>query len=159
MAASRRRSGVACKVHPDRRENGLILPISEWVLHQACTQFRVWAREGLMAVNLSARQFRQKSLISQLGLLLHDCEIEPDALELQLTESMLVDDVEAAIKTMSALKGMGIRLSLDDFGTGYSSLSYLKRFPIDTLKIDKSFVREILTDSRSAAVVDGIISL
>jgi diguanylate cyclase (GGDEF)-like protein/PAS domain S-box-containing protein len=148
---------------PIAEETGLILPISEWVLHQACTQFRVWARQGLtvgrMAVNLSARQFRQKNLISQLELLLHDCEMNPDALELELTESMLVDDVEAAIKTMSALKGTGIRLSLDDFGTGYSSLSYLKRFPIDTLKIDKSFVREIPTDPKSAAVADGIISL
>jgi diguanylate cyclase (GGDEF)-like protein/PAS domain S-box-containing protein len=148
---------------PIAEETGLILPISEWVLHEACTQFRVWAREGLtvgrMAVNLSARQFRQKNLTGRLGLLLHDCEMDPDALELELTESMLVDDVEAAIKTMSALKGTGIRLSLDDFGTGYSSLSYLKRFPIDTLKIDKSFVREITTDPRSSAVADGIITL
>jgi EAL domain-containing protein (putative c-di-GMP-specific phosphodiesterase class I) len=148
---------------PIAEETGLILPISEWVLHQACTQFRAWSREGLtagrMAVNLSARQFRQKNLAGQLGLLLHDCKIDPDALELELTESMLVDDVEAAMKTMSAIKDMGIRLSLDDFGTGYSSLSYLKRFPIDTLKIDKSFVREISTDPRSSAVADGIITL
>jgi EAL domain-containing protein (putative c-di-GMP-specific phosphodiesterase class I) len=148
---------------PIAEETGLILPISEWVLHEACTQFGVWSREGLMAgrmaVNLSARQFRQKNLTGQLGSLLHDSEIDPDALELELTESMLVDDVDAAMKTMSALKGMGIRLSLDDFGTGYSSLSYLKRFPIDTLKIDKSFVREIPTDPRSFAVADGIITL
>ena len=148
---------------PIAEETGLILPISEWVLHEACTQFGVWSREGFtvgrMAVNLSARQFRQKNLTGQLGLILHDCGIDPDALELELTESMLVDEVEPAMKTMSALKGMGIRLSLDDFGTGYSSLSYLKRFPIDTLKIDKSFVREITTDPRSSAVADGIITL
>lgn len=148
---------------PIAEETGLILPISEWVLHEACTQFRAWSREGLlagrMAVNLSARQFRQEDLVSQMGRLLHDCEIDPAALELELTESMLVDDVELAMKTMSALKAIGIRLSLDDFGTGYSSLSYLKRFPIDTLKIDKSFVREIPTDPKSAAVADGIITL
>jgi diguanylate cyclase (GGDEF)-like protein/PAS domain S-box-containing protein len=148
---------------PIAEETGLILPISEWVLHEACTQFGVWSREGLtvgrMAVNLSARHFRQKNLTGRLRLILHDCKIDPDALELELTESMLVDEVEAAMKTMSALKGMGIRLSLDDFGTGYSSLSYLKRFPIDTLKIDKSFVREIPTDPRSSAVADGIITL
>jgi diguanylate cyclase (GGDEF)-like protein/PAS domain S-box-containing protein len=148
---------------PIAEETGLILPIGEWVLHEACAQFRVWSREGLMAgrmaVNLSARQFRQKNLAGQLERVLQDCEIAPDALELELTESMLVDDVEAAMKTMSALKAMGIRLSLDDFGTGYSSLSYLKRFPIDTLKIDKSFVREIPTDPRSFAVTDGIITL
>ncbi len=148
---------------PIAEETGLILPISEWVLHEACTQFGAWSREGLaaghMAVNLSARQFRKKNLTGQLGLILQDCELSPDALELELTESILVDDVEAAMKTLSALKGMGIRLSLDDFGTGYSSLSYLKRFPIDTLKIDKSFVHEIPTDPRSAAVADGIITL
>jgi diguanylate cyclase (GGDEF)-like protein/PAS domain S-box-containing protein len=148
---------------PIAEETGLILPISEWVLHEACTQFGVWSREGLsverMAVNLSARQFRQKNLPGQLARILHDCKIDPDVLELELTESMLVDDVETAIKIMSALKGMGIRLSLDDFGTGYSSLSYLKRFPIDTLKIDQSFVREIPTDPRSSAVADGIITL
>jgi EAL domain-containing protein (putative c-di-GMP-specific phosphodiesterase class I) len=90
---------------------------------------------------------------------LHDCEIDPGPLELELTESMLVDDVEAAIKTIAALKGMGIRLSLDVFGTGYSSLSYLKRFPIDTLKIGKSFVREIPTDQRGSAVADSIVTL
>lgn len=148
---------------PIAEETGLILPIGEWVLHEACTQFGAWSREGLtvgrMAVNLSARQFRQKNLIGQLALILHDCAMDPDALELELTESMLMDDFEAAMKTMSALKGMGIRLSLDDFGTGYSSLSYLKRFPIDTLKIDQSFVREITTDPRSSAVADGIITL
>lgn len=148
---------------PIAEETGLILPISEWVLHEACTQFGAWSREGLsvgrMAINLSARQFRQKNLTGRLRLILQDCKIDPDALELELTESMLVDDVEVAMKTMSALKGMGIRLSLDDFGTGYSSLNYLKRFPIDTLKIDKSFVHEIPTDPRSFAVVDGIITL
>ncbi|OWW18468.1 putative bifunctional diguanylate cyclase/phosphodiesterase [Noviherbaspirillum denitrificans] len=153
----------AARYIPLAEETGLILPISEWVLHEACSQFGVWSREGIsvgrMAINLSARQFRQKSLTGQLGRILHDCDLAPDALELELTESMLVDDVETAMETMSALKGMGIHLSLDDFGTGYSSLSYLKRFPIDTLKIDKSFVRELSTDSRSFAVADGIITL
>jgi EAL domain-containing protein (putative c-di-GMP-specific phosphodiesterase class I) len=133
------------------------------VLHQACMQLRDWARQGVqvghLSVNLSARQFRQKGLAGLLSRVLRDTGIEPDALDLELTESMLMDDIESAVRTMKILKEMGMHLSLDDFGTGYSSLSHLKRFPIDTLKIDQSFVSEIPDDPRSAAVVDGIIAL
>ncbi|MDB5762210.1 MAG: sensory box/GGDEF family protein [Herminiimonas sp.] len=148
---------------PIAEETGLILPMSEWVLQQACMQLGTWSRQGIsverMAVNLSARQFRQKDLTHRLEQILHDTGTDPGSLELELTESMLVDDIEAAMETMSSLKEIGIHMSLDDFGTGYSSLSYLKRFPIDKLKLDQSFVHEITTDPRSAAIADGIIAL
>jgi diguanylate cyclase (GGDEF)-like protein/PAS domain S-box-containing protein len=148
---------------PIAEETGLILQISDWVLREACMQLGIWARQGIMvgrmAVNLSARQFRQKDLVDQLTRILLDTGTDPDLLELELTETMLVNDVDAAIEVLSILKGKGFHVSLDDFGTGYSSLSYLKRFPIDTLKIDQSFVREIPSDPRSSAIVDGIIAL
>jgi diguanylate cyclase (GGDEF)-like protein/PAS domain S-box-containing protein len=148
---------------PIAEETGLILPIGEWVLHAACMQRRTWLEQGLdldrVSVNLSARQFRQPDLPRRVSRVLHETGVEPQHLELELTESILMQDVETAIRTMAELKDLGIRISLDDFGTGYSSLSYLKRFPIDTLKIDQSFVRELTFDPTSAAIAEAIISM
>jgi len=148
-------------IPPDRfiplaEKTGLIVPIGEWVMREAC---RRGARlEGLtMAVNLSARQFHQINLVSTIAEILEDTGMPPQRLELEITESALIYDVESAIETMLALVELGIVISLDDFGTGYSSLSYLKRFPIDTLKIDKSFVAEVTTDPDSGTIVNTII--
>jgi CheY-like chemotaxis protein len=112
-----------------------------------------------MAVNLSSRQFRQKDLAGKIRTVLAETGCDPKYLELELTESMLVQNAETAIAVMSELRRIGIRISLDDFGTGYASLSYLKRFPIDTLKIDQSFVREVTSDANSAAIADAIIGM
>jgi diguanylate cyclase (GGDEF)-like protein/PAS domain S-box-containing protein len=158
-------SGMLSPIHfiPIAEETGLILPIGEWILHAACVQCKNWQEQGLalerISVNLSARQFRQKDLSLNVARLLDKTGINPEQLEIELTESMLMQDIELAIRSMYQLKDLGIRIALDDFGTGYSSLSYLKRFPIDTLKIDQSFVREITTDQNSAAIADAIIAM
>jgi diguanylate cyclase (GGDEF)-like protein/PAS domain S-box-containing protein len=148
---------------PVAEETGLIHPIGAWVLRSAMEQAKVWQdRIGpatSVSVNLSARQFRQPDLASFIAELLEDTGLEPQRLELELTETMLISDVEQAIRSMHALKDLGLRLSLDDFGTGYSSLSYLRRFPIDTLKIDQVFVQQMDTDDTSVAIVDTIIAM
>ena len=148
---------------PIAEETGLIHRIGDWVLEAAIDQTRTWQkRKGLtigVSVNLSARQFRQHDLLSSIARLLASTGLEPERLELELTETMLVSNVEQAIRTMHSLKSLGVRLSLDDFGTGYSSLSYLSRFPIDTLKIDRSFVQQIDTDEASAAIIDTVIAI
>ncbi len=155
-------------VRPDRfiglaEETGLIVPIGAWVLRSACFQNRDWQRAGLgqlrVAVNLSARQFAEPGLVQTVRQVLEDTGLAPDSLEIELTESMMMTDVESAIETMRCLKAMGVKLSIDDFGTGYSSLAYLKRFPVDVLKIDRSFVRDIVGSSDGAAMVDAIVSL
>jgi EAL domain-containing protein (putative c-di-GMP-specific phosphodiesterase class I) len=157
--------GMLSPVHfiPVAEETGLILPIGAWVLRAACLQRRAWQEQGLepgrIGVNLSARQFRQHDLARNVAQVLRETGVDPCHLELELTESILMQDVESAIRTMCDLKDLGIRISLDDFGTGYSSLSYLRRFPIDTLKIDQSFVREITSDRNSAAIADAIIGM
>ena len=129
----------------------------------ACLQNRHWQRAGLgqlrIAVNLSARQFSEPDLVRTVRQVLDDTGLAPDSLEIELTESMMMADVESAIETMRCLKAMGVKLSIDDFGTGYSSLAYLKRFPVDVLKIDRSFVRDIVGNRDGAAMVDAIISL
>ena len=155
-------------VRPERfialaEETGLIVPIGDWVLRAACRQNRDWQRSGMgglrIAVNLSARQFSEPDLVQTVRQVLLDTGMRADSLEIELTESMMMADVEAGIETMCRLKAMGVKLSIDDFGTGYSSLAYLKRFPVDVLKIDRSFVRDIVGSPDGAAMVDAIISL
>lgn len=150
---------------PALEHTGLIVPVGEWVLRTACTQARLWRDEGCrdlrMAVNLSALQFRQTDLVGMVERSLRDAGVDPflHALELELTESLLMRNVEQNIATLRRLAGMGIKLSVDDFGTGYSSLSYLKRFPIHTLKIDRSFVQDMVENPDDAAIVGAVIAL
>ncbi len=144
-------------------EMGLINPIGAWVINQACVQAKTWQLAGLgdlrVAVNLSARQFTQKNLVQAIADILHATGLEPRFLELELTESMVMNDVDSAITILRNLKGLGVHIAIDDFGTGYSSLSYLRRFPIDVLKIDQSFVNDLMVDADDAAIVVSIISL
>jgi len=148
---------------PLAEELGLIIPIGDWVLRTACTQMKAWHDAGLpkinIAVNLSARQFRQPNLVEVIAQALRDSGLEPGYLELEITESMMMDNVEQAALTLGKLKATGIKLSIDDFGTGYSSLSYLKRLPIDVLKIDRTFVSDITGDADGAPIVRSIITL
>ncbi|MCH9019543.1 MAG: PAS domain S-box protein [Proteobacteria bacterium] len=144
-------------------ETGLIVPLGERVLDIACAQARAWREAGLpaldMAVNVSARQLHDDRLIATVERILADAELSPDRLKLELTESALMGDPEKTARTMAAFREMGIRLAVDDFGTGYSSLSYLSRFPIETLKIDRSFIITMTTDRNNAAIVEAIMSL
>jgi diguanylate cyclase (GGDEF)-like protein/PAS domain S-box-containing protein len=148
---------------PIAEDTGMISPIGEWILRSACAQNRSWQASGLpavrVAVNLSARQFKQRELHERIRDILDETGLAPQFLELELTESALAQDVEAAIATLNSLKRIGVGLSIDDFGTGYSSLSHLKRFPIDALKIDQSFVRDITTDANDAVIAETIITL
>lgn len=149
---------------PLAEQTGLILPLGHWVLEAACAQIATWqhtstASPFTLSVNISARQFRQPDFVEKVLAALHRTGADPRLLELELTESLLVDNVEDVIDKMSRLKAHGVRFSLDDFGTGYSSLAYLKRMPLDQLKIDRTFVREILDDDTSGAIAQTIISL
>jgi diguanylate cyclase (GGDEF)-like protein/PAS domain S-box-containing protein len=148
---------------PMAEEIGLIVVIGEWVLREACRQNAEWQRQGLLsvvvAVNLSAIQFRQKDLKETVLSALQDSSLAPEYLELELTESIVMQDVDSAIVQLRDLKKLGIKLSVDDFGTGYSSLAYLKRFPIDKLKIDQSFIRDLVSDSDDEKIVKAIIGL
>jgi len=149
---------------PLAEESGLILPIGQWVLETACARLKVWPKDALtrdlvLAVNISAVQFHQADFVAQVQLLVQSHAIKPTRLKLEITESLLLKNVENAIATMSALKEIGVSFSLDDFGTGYSSLQYLKRLPIDQLKIDQSFIRDIATDSSDKAIVCAIIAM
>jgi diguanylate cyclase (GGDEF)-like protein len=147
---------------PLAEESGLIIPIGRWVLRSACTQARAWQDAGLpplrLSVNLSARQF-QKDLVDTVATVLRETGLEPQRLDLELNESVVMQNPEMAVATLDALDRMGVRLSIDDFGTGYSSLSYLKRFPIDTLKIDRTFVRDVPDDSGDMKIIAAIITL
>ena len=148
---------------PLAEETGLIVPIGLWALRTACEQSRRWSNEGIgdvkVAVNLSARQFRQADLIERIRDIVTGTALPPEHLEIELTESTVMDDAEQAIRVMRRLRDMGIRISVDDFGTGYSSLSYLKKLPLNTLKIDRSFITDVVTDADDAAIVNTIISL
>jgi diguanylate cyclase (GGDEF)-like protein/PAS domain S-box-containing protein len=149
---------------PLAEENGLIVPLGRWVLDAACAQLAAWARQQhtdqlSLAVNVSARQFRHPDFVDQVLEILARHNTNPQRLKLELTESMLDDNVEEIITKMSALKAHGESFSLDDFGTGFSSLSYLKRLPLDQLKIDRSFVRDMLTETDGGAIVQAIIAL
>jgi EAL domain-containing protein (putative c-di-GMP-specific phosphodiesterase class I) len=152
------------KFIPLAEESGLILSLGDWVLDAACRQIAAWAdREETarltVAVNISARQFRQPDFVERVLTAIENAGANPKNLTLELTESMLVDDVEEVIDKMTELKRHGLKFSLDDFGTGYSSLSFLRRLPLDELKIDRSFVRDALTDASGGAIVQAIISL
>ncbi len=144
-------------------ETGLIFPIGEWVIKSTCLQIKAWKNIGLniprMAINLSAKQFSQKTLVKDIQRILNEYEVSPDCLTLEITESMLMDNVNELIKTLSQLSSMGLKISIDDFGTGYSSLSYLKYYTIDTLKIDRSFIRDIATDENDVAIVTATIAM
>ena len=148
---------------PIAEESGLIVPLGEWVLRTACEQNKAWQRAGLkpvsIAVNLSARQFKQQDLVELISRVLEETELSPSYLELELTESMVMQHVEAAISTLNQFKEIGVKISIDDFGIGYSSLNYLKHFPIGFLKIDQSFVRDITTNRDDAAIAKIIISM
>jgi diguanylate cyclase (GGDEF)-like protein len=144
-------------------DSGLIGPIGLWVLRTACAQNQAWQRAGMVpiriAVNLSARQMVDKQLVDTIAAALKESGLSPHLLEIEITESSVMADVDYSISVLRGLKELGVKLAIDDFGTGYSSLSYLKRFPIDVLKIDQSFVRDVETDPDSAAIVVSIISL
>jgi diguanylate cyclase (GGDEF)-like protein/PAS domain S-box-containing protein len=149
---------------PTAEDTSLIIPIGHWVLEAACAQLAVWAQRPdrahlSIAVNVSVRQFRHPEFVDEVVTCVRRSGIRPDRLKLELTESLLVENLDAAIAKMRSLKDMGVRLSVDDFGIGYSSLSYLKRLPIDELKIDRGFVKDILTDSNDAAIASTIIGL
>lgn len=148
---------------PVAEESGLIIPIGRWVLREACRQVQAWLRQGLsavpVAVNISALEFRHKGFLDEVALILRETGLAPRYLELELTESVLMHDAESSVAVLDALKAMGVRLAIDDFGTGYSSLSYLKRFPVDTLKIDQSFVQNIIADSDDATIVSAVIDM
>jgi EAL domain-containing protein (putative c-di-GMP-specific phosphodiesterase class I) len=163
-------------VHPERglvspmefvpmaEETGLIIPIGQWVLDAACAQLKAWQQQALtsnltLSINVSAKQFRQADFVEQVQATMQRHAINPMQLKIELTESMLLDDVESTILTMTALGEIGVRFSLDDFGTGYSSLQYLKRLPLTQLKIDRSFVRDLAVNSNDQAIVRTIIAM
>jgi len=150
---------------PRAEENGLIVPLGLWVLREACRQLADWAEQGsatdylTLAVNVSSSQFRQPDFVEQVVMTLEEAGADPCRLKLELTESLLVDNVETVIEKMTSLREIGVSFSLDDFGTGYSSLAYLKRLPLCQLKIDQCFVADLLVDPNDAAIVQTIIEL
>jgi diguanylate cyclase (GGDEF)-like protein len=148
---------------PLAEETGLVVPIGRWVLREACAQGMRWQSRGLnplsVAVNLSPRQFADEHLLSDIDEALGRSGLAPQLLQLEVTESMVMRNVSRAVKVMDAIRGRGVRLAIDDFGTGYSSMSLLKQLPIDTIKIDRSFVRDLPVDSEDCAIVQAIISM
>jgi EAL domain-containing protein (putative c-di-GMP-specific phosphodiesterase class I) len=148
---------------PLAEETGLIIPIGEWVLRAACMQNRQWLRQGLpqmrVAVNLSGYQFQQKNLLETIREILGETGLSADLLELEITESVIMQNPDFAVAVLNQLRDLGVHISIDDFGTGYSSLAHLKRFSVNTLKIDKSFVRDVEINSADAAITTAIIAM
>ena len=148
---------------PIAEETSLIIEIGEWVLDKVCEDFRIWQRSvaspGRVSVNLSLRQLRQRNFIKHISAILRGHEVSPTSLELEITETTLMENPQRTIKLLDELYGLGLHLAIDDFGTGYSSLSALQQFPISTLKIDRSFVRNIVTNPDDATLVDTIIQM
>lgn len=148
---------------PIAEETGLIVPIGEWVLRTACFQNKSWQEAGYLpikiAVNLSARQFYQESFVQSVARILEESKLDPRWLELEITESLAMYKEEYVFNVLRELKKMGLNIALDDFGTGYSSLSHLQRFPIDSLKIDRSFINDLITNPDSQAIVKAAIAL
>lgn len=144
-------------------ESGLIVPLGKWVLHEGCRQAKEWRDAGLtpirMAINVSAVELRGKDFVQDVRAVLQDTGFDPAYLELELTETFLLQDPKSTAAMLTTLKALGVHIALDDFGTGYSSLSYMRRFPIDSLKIDESFIRDVVSDSGSASVVQAIINM
>jgi EAL domain-containing protein (putative c-di-GMP-specific phosphodiesterase class I) len=154
---------VPDKFIPIAEENGMIIPIGRWVLRDACKTAAAWGRRHVrdftMAVNLSARQLTSPELLDDVEQALHDAGLAPSALVLEMTETSLVQDAPLAAARLHQLRALGVRLAIDDFGTGYSSLSYLRQFPVDILKIDRSFIATITQDDRAPAIVRGLLDL
>lgn len=150
---------------PVSEENGLIVPITLWILRESCRQMRAWQKQFpqmrnlFVSVNLSTKHFKEGNLVQQVGQLLFDTELDPGCLKLEITESVMMENPDEIISTLVRLKSFGVQISLDDFGTGYSSLSYLNRFPIDTLKVDRSFVTAMDKGRENGEIVQTIISL
>jgi EAL domain-containing protein (putative c-di-GMP-specific phosphodiesterase class I) len=148
---------------PVAEETGLIVPIGKWVLKTACLQSMAWQDEGLpplsIAVNMSARQFSDEYLLQDLQSILKATGMNPQLLELELAESLLIHDVENTLRILTGLKSLGVRIAVDDFGTGYSSLATLQRFPLDTVKIDRSFIGDLAGPSQNAALADAIVAM
>jgi EAL domain-containing protein (putative c-di-GMP-specific phosphodiesterase class I) len=148
---------------PVAEETGLIVPIGMWVLRTACAQNVAWHKSGLprlpVSVNLSARQFGDDHLLENITNVLHEAGMSPHYLELEVTESMIMLDVPKAVKVLAALRKMGVRIAIDDFGTGYSSLSTLEKFPIDTIKVDRSFIRDLPENTGNKAITEAVITM
>ncbi|KIQ56349.1 putative bifunctional diguanylate cyclase/phosphodiesterase, partial [Pseudomonas fluorescens] len=148
---------------PVAEDSGLIVPLSQWVLQEACQQARTWQDQGMrplyLSVNVSAIDFRQRGFVEGIARTLKETGLDPTQLELEITESVLMQNIDTTVAILKAIKQLGVRLAIDDFGTGYSSLSYLQKFPVDVLKIDQSFVGDLSIDSNDAKLVSTIISL
>jgi EAL domain-containing protein (putative c-di-GMP-specific phosphodiesterase class I) len=148
---------------PIAEDCNLIVPLGRWVLKEACRQVQEWIAEGLVvapvAINVSSLEFRSEGFLENIREILRDAHLDPHYLELELTETVLMQHAESTLSVLSVLKTMGVRLAVDDFGTGYSSLSYLKRFPIDSLKIDQSFVRDITSGSDDVPIVRAVLTM
>jgi EAL domain-containing protein (putative c-di-GMP-specific phosphodiesterase class I) len=152
---------------PLAEETGLIVPIGRWALYEACRQAQAWRDASahpsrsviVMSVNLSGRQFQHPRLVEDVAEALRDTGLPPELLKLEITESVAMEAGIGTIQTLQALRGLGVRMAIDDFGTGYSSLAYLKRFPVDTLKVDRSFVDSLGQDPQDTAIVRSVVSL
>lgn len=144
-------------------ETGLIIPIGNWVIKTVCLQIKAWQEQGYavprIAINLSAKQFQDKNLVNYITEILNQTEVNSKFLSLEITETMLVNNIKIVVNTLARLNALGLTIAIDDFGTGYSSLSYLKRFPINTLKIDRAFVQDINTSASDNAIVSAIIAM